>query len=57
MEEGVEIVGISAVEPVHEQVSGTALGCREDLESRHRSTVTADLTADNYDATVGQDKS
>ena len=57
MEEGVEIVGVSAVEPVHEQVSGTALGGREDLESRFRSTVTADLTADNYDATVGQDKS
>ena len=57
MEEGVEIVGVSAVEPVHEQVSGTALGGREDLEGRFRGTVTADLTANNYNATVGQDKS
>ena len=57
MEEGVEIVGVSAVEPVHEQVGGTPLGGREDLEGRFRGTVTADLTANNYNATVGQDKS
>ena len=57
MEEGVEIVGVSAVEPVHEQVSGTALGGREDLEGRFRGTVTADLAANNYNATVGQDES
>ena len=57
MQERVQVVRVRALEPVEEHPGLAARWRGEDLETGLRSTVTADLTADNYDATVGQDKS
>ena len=56
VEEGVEVVGVRAVKPVHKEIRRTTLRRRKDLESGLRGTVAANLASHDQDTAVRHDK-
>ena len=54
-EEGIEVVGVGALQPVHEEDGGAAGGFGQDLEGGHGGAVGALLAADDEDGAVGHD--
>ena len=55
LHEGIEIVWVRTVQPVHEQVCRTAFGGRENLQCGLGSTVASHFTANDENATIGHD--
>lgn len=56
-EEGIEVVGIRTLEPIHEQESGATGWCGQDLEIWDRCAIAAFLTTNDEDAPVRHDHS
>ena len=54
MEEGIQIIGVRTIKPIHEKECRATRYARENLKRRIGWSVRASLTADYDDAAIGQ---